>query len=150
MKSKHDVNDYDSDTDYIKVNSMHNAKWTGEYRNICLARPADYSFYGKLDITWGEIDDYECLHKLGRGKYSEVYQGVNNANKEKCIIKILKPVKTEKIFREIKILETLYGGPNIIKLYDILKDTISKTPCFVYEFMPNVIETKKLIPTLTD
>jgi casein kinase II subunit alpha len=87
---------------------------------------------------------------LGRGKYSEVYQGVNNSNREKCIIKILKPVKTEKIFREIKILQTLYGGPNIIKLYDILKDSISKTPCFVYEYMPNVIETKKLIPTLTD
>jgi casein kinase II subunit alpha len=48
--------------------------------------------------------DYECFHKLGRGKYSEVYQGVNTQNREKCIIKILKPVKTEKIFREVKIL----------------------------------------------
>ncbi len=41
-------------------------------------------------------------------------------------------------------------GDFIIKLYDILKDSISKTPCFVYEFMPNTIETKKLIQTLTD
>jgi casein kinase II subunit alpha len=69
-----------------------------------MARPPEYSFYGQLDISWGDMEDYECLHKLGRGKYSEVYQGVNNANKEKCIVKILKPVKTEKIFREIKIL----------------------------------------------
>lgn len=59
-------------------------------------------------------------------------------------------MKIEKIYREIKILQTLYGGPNVIKLYDILKDNVSKTPCFIYEFMPNVIETKRLIPTLTD
>ena len=62
---------------------------------------------------------------------------------------MLKPVKIEKIFREIKILQTLFGGPHIIKLYDILRDDISKTPCFVYEYMPN-IETKLLIPTFDD
>ena len=50
------------------------------------------------------MKDYECYHKLGRGKYSEVYQGANVHNNQKCIVKVLKPVKTEKIFREIKIL----------------------------------------------
>jgi|TARA_B110001450_G_scaffold181204_1_gene169304 hypothetical protein len=57
-----------------------NAKWTGDYRTVCLARPPDYSFYGKLDISWGNMDSYECHHKLGRGKYSEVYQGCNVIN----------------------------------------------------------------------
>jgi len=102
-----------------------------------------------LAITWGELSNYECLHKLGRGKYSEVYQGANIHNGQKCILKILKPVKTEKIYREIKILQTLFGGPNIVKLCDILKDQVSKTPCFIYEYMPNT-ETKLLIPTLED
>lgn len=60
---------------------------------------------------------------------------------------MLKPVKIEKIFREIKILQTLFGGPNIIKLLDMVRDNISKTPCFIYEFMPS-IETKQLIPKL--
>ena len=55
----------------------------------------------------------------------------------------------EKIFREIKILQTLFGGPNIIRMYDMLRDSVTKTPCFVYEYMPN-IETKLLIPTLED
>jgi casein kinase II subunit alpha len=142
--------EYDSELDYTQINSVENAKWTGEYRNICLSRPPEYSFYGQLEISWGNMQDYQCHHKLGRGKYSEVYQGANANNEEKCVIKILKPVKIEKIYREIKILETLYGGPNIIKLYDILKETVSKTPCFVYEYMPNIIETKKLIPSLSD
>ena len=95
------------------------------------------------------MEIYECYHKLGRGKYSEVYQGANIHNNQKCIVKILKPVKTEKIFREIKILQTLFGGPCIVKLLDILRDNVSKTPSFIYEFMPS-IETKLLIPTLDD
>lgn len=35
--------------------------------------------------------------QVGRGKYSEVFEGVNVRNNEKCIIKILKPVKKKKV-----------------------------------------------------
>jgi hypothetical protein len=34
---------------------------------------------------------------VGRGKYSEVFEGVNSINNERCIIKILKPVKKKKV-----------------------------------------------------
>lgn len=43
-----------------------------------------------------EQDDYEVVRKVGRGKYSEVFEGVHTTNYEKCIIKILKPVKKKK------------------------------------------------------
>ena len=43
-----------------------NAKWTAEYRSVCLARPPDYSYYGELAITWGDLENYECHHKLGK------------------------------------------------------------------------------------
>ena len=60
-------------------------------------------------------DNYEIIKKIGRGKYSEVYEGINTANNERIVIKILKPgkssfnltlvlVKKTKIRREIKIL----------------------------------------------
>ena len=42
-------------------------------------------------------DDYEVVRKVGRGKYSEVFEGVNSVNNERCIIKILKPVKKKKV-----------------------------------------------------
>ena len=42
-------------------------------------------------------DDYEVVRKVGRGKYSEVFEGVNTVNNQKCIIKILKPVKKKKV-----------------------------------------------------
>ena len=44
-------------------------------------------------------DDYEVVRKVGRGKYSEVFEGINIANNQKCIIKILKPVKKKKVGR---------------------------------------------------
>ena len=57
-----------------------------------------------------EQDDYEVARKVGRGKYSEVFEGYNVLNNSKCIIKILKPVKKKKIRREIKILQNLCGA----------------------------------------
>lgn len=39
-------------------------------------------------------------------------------------VSILQPVKKKKIKREIKILENLRGGPNIITLADIVKDPV--------------------------
>lgn len=44
-----------------------------------------------------EQEDYEVVRKVGRGKYSEVFEGVHTTNNEKCIIKILKPVKKKKV-----------------------------------------------------
>ena len=62
------------------------------------------------------------MRKIGRGKYSEVFEGINIVNNEKCVIKVLKPVKKKKIKREIKILQILSGGPNIISLLDVVRD----------------------------
>ncbi|GJN24273.1 hypothetical protein PR202_gb12006 [Eleusine coracana subsp. coracana] len=104
-----------------------------------------------LFLLWNlsEQDDYEVVRKVGRGKYSEVFEGINVNNNEKCIIKILKPVKKKKIKREIKILQNLCGGPNIVKLLDIVRDQHSKTPSLIFEYVNNT-DFKVLYPTLTD
>ena len=64
-------------------------------------------------------------------------------------MKILKPVKKKKIKREIKILQNLCGGPNIITLLDVVRDPQSKTPSLVFEHVNNT-DFKVLFPTLTD
>jgi casein kinase II subunit alpha len=94
-------------------------------------------------------DDYEVIRKIGRGKYSEVFSGVNSINGNKCVVKILKPVKKKKIKREIKILQNLCGGKNIIKLLDVVRDPQSKTPSLIFEHVNNT-DFKTLYPTLTD
>jgi casein kinase II subunit alpha len=74
---------------------------------------------------------------VGRGKYSEVFEGVNVVSGAKCVIKVLKPVKKKKIKREIKILQNLSGGHNIIQLLDIVRDPqVRISPCFIlYYFL---------------
>eukprot|EP00605_Chrysophyceae_sp_TOSAG23-4_P000842 GSChrysophyteH1.ASY1.ANO1.933.1 assembled CDS len=75
------------------------------YTDVNVHRPADYWDYENLAITYGDQEDYEVIRKIGRGKYSEVFAGMNVANNTKCVVKILKPVKKKKIKREIKILQ---------------------------------------------
>ncbi|GMH14825.1 hypothetical protein Nepgr_016666 [Nepenthes gracilis] len=92
------------------------------YADVNVIRPREYWDYESLTAQWGDQDDYEV---------------------------ILKPVKKKKIKREIKILQNLCGGPNIIKLLDIVSDQHSKTPSLIFEFV-NSTDFKVLYPTLTD
>lgn len=89
------------------------------------------------------------MRKLGRGKYSEVFEAINITSNEKCVVKILKPVKKKKIKREIKILENLRGGTNIITLQSVVKDPVSRTPALIFEHVNNT-DFKQLYQTLKD
>jgi casein kinase II subunit alpha len=99
--------------------------------------------------VWRGQGDYEVIKKIGRGKYSEVFDGINARTQQPCVIKILKPVRTEKIKREISILQALCGGTNIITLLDLVRDPTSLTPSLVFEKV-NASDHKTLYPTLTD
>ncbi|KAI3388003.1 hypothetical protein SNEBB_008518 [Seison nebaliae] len=111
--------------------------------------PREYWDYENHVVDWGSQDDFQIIRKLGRGKYSEVFEGQNIRNGQRCVIKILKPVKKKKIKREIKILENLRGGPNIITLLDIVKDPVSRTPALIFEYVNNT-DFKVLYQSLTD
>ena len=47
------------------------------------------------------------------------------------VVKILKPVRNSKILREIKILEAVRGGPNIINLLEKCYNHQDHTTCLV-------------------
>lgn len=85
----------------------------------------------------------------GRGKYSEVFEGINVVNYQKCVIKVLKPVKKKKIKREIKILQNLSGGPNVVALLDVVRDSQSKTPSLIFEYVNNT-DFRSLYPKFVD
>lgn len=78
--------------------------------------------------------DYEKLQKLGRGKYSEVYSGLDIYN-QRVVMKFLKPVKKEKINREVKIMEAVKEGPFINSLVDVVSDSATNSPVIITEFM---------------
>ena len=88
----------------------------------------DYWDYKNCVVEFNKnLANYELLQKIGRGKYSEVFRGRNRNNGCMCVLKLLKPVRYQKILREISILRNLCGGPNVVRLLDVLRDDDSQT-----------------------
>ena len=79
----------------------------------------------------------------------QVFEGVDSSNEESCVIKVLKPVAKKKIKREIMILRNLAGGPNVIRLMDIVHDPISRSNSLVMEYVENT-DWKEMYGTLTE
>ncbi|RFU26871.1 hypothetical protein B7463_g9468, partial [Scytalidium lignicola] len=92
------------------------------YADINQQMPQSYWDCDGVNITWGMSENYEVVRKIGRGKRSEVFEGINIVNYQKCAIKVLKPVKEKEIKRQIKILQNLSGGPNIVALLDVVRN----------------------------
>lgn len=109
------------------------------YADYNQTMPDQYWDYERVKINWGQLHNYEILRKVGRGKYSEAFQGINlNADTiETCVIKVLKPVRKKKIKREIKILQNIAGGTNVVRLLDVVRDPNSKTPSLIFEYVNN-------------
>ena len=58
-------------------------------------------------------------------------------------------MKKKKILREIKILYNLQEGPNVVKLLDIVRDNVTKTPSLVFEHINNV-DYKLIFPKIQE
>ena len=113
-----------------------------DHKHVCAKRPPNYTQVDKKEFTneWGDISQYQIVSKLGQGTYSEVLLGCSVSNNQPCVIKILKPASIDKHSREIKILQILYGGPNIVKMWDAI--VRGKTVCLVFELVERGEEWK--------
>uniref|UniRef100_A0A1I7UG42 Large ribosomal subunit protein bL9m n=1 Tax=Caenorhabditis tropicalis TaxID=1561998 RepID=A0A1I7UG42_9PELO len=58
------------------------------------SRTREYWDYEAHMIKWGQIDDYQLVRKLGRGKYSEVFEGFEMSTDEKVVVEILTVIET--------------------------------------------------------
>lgn len=54
---------------------------------------------GNSSSIYREIDKFEIITKIGKGKYSEVYTGISTTDDKNIVIKALKPVKKSKMKR---------------------------------------------------
>lgn len=131
--------------------------------------PTEFWDHSTFDIAWGVLENYQMRDKLGtsraallsgtlnglligptgEGEYSEVFQGVDLVNDQDCVVKVLKPVKKRRVKREIKILQELRNGPNIVGLLDVARDYQNKTPSLVFEYVNNTYH-RALYPTFDD
>lgn len=107
------------------------------YANVNLSKNQDYYDYENLKIDWGNQENYEVLKKIGRGKYADIFAGLNIVSNEKVIIKALRPIKKRKVRREVKILKCLQGCPNIPRIFDVVEDKQSRTISLILEHFEN-------------
>ena len=54
-------------------------------------------YYMNYEFEIGDIDNYIVEAKIGRGRYSDVYEGIQKKLNEKVVLKILKPITKVKI-----------------------------------------------------
>jgi casein kinase II subunit alpha len=75
------------------------------------------------------------IKPLGRGKYSEVYLGIDRRTDKKVVLKVLQPVRSNKILREIKILKELRGDDNIIQMIDYCNIKKQHVKVIIFEYI---------------
>uniref|UniRef100_A0A9J8C7W8 non-specific serine/threonine protein kinase n=2 Tax=Cyprinus carpio TaxID=7962 RepID=A0A9J8C7W8_CYPCA len=106
------------------------------YPDVNTQRPREYWDYESHVVDWGNQDDYQLVRKLGRGKYSEVFEAINITNNEKVVVKILK------VYFDVCVhtcIEDLIGDMSVY----------SRTPALVFEHVNNT-DFKQLYQTLSD
>lgn len=69
---------------------------------------------------------------------------------EEVAIKIFKPIKKDKIRREVKILNILKGSSYVTQVKDVVRDHATKTPAIITEFVnQGDLDIKKLFKSFT-
>lgn len=119
-----------------------------EHAYVTSTKPRSY-WDDSCHVIWGSQDHYDVLEQVGKGKYGEVFLGVEVCTNREVVIKIMRPVKEQRLRREIKILQLMSGGPNIIKLLEVVRDADTKTPSFIFEPV-KAWNLKQLHGSLTD
>lgn len=88
-----------------------------------------------VELQVEPTDDWKIYQRIGRGKYSEVFEGKNEKTGEVACVKILKPCLPKLLRLEIYVLQLLREGPNIIQLLHTLRDEKSNLWCLVFEIL---------------
>jgi casein kinase II subunit alpha len=117
------------------------------HADACTKQPSEYYAYTEYKVEYGDIDRYKIRSFLGKGKYSQVFEGVDSEG-GRCVIKVLKPVRNKKILREILILKRLLGADNVVQMVDVVRDRDGNSTGLVFGYEEHE-DTRSLFKTFT-
>eukprot|EP00300_Choanocystis_sp_HF-7_P042817 c9504_g1_i2.p1 GENE.c9504_g1_i2~~c9504_g1_i2.p1 ORF type:complete len:409 (+),score=69.18 c9504_g1_i2:110-1228(+) len=109
------------------------------YADVNVEAPADRFDIAGFALTYGKFRDYTMGRKIGEGAYSEVFDSVHTVSGTRVVLKRMREEKTDrmKLKRELKLLLLLQGHPNIVKVYEVLKDPSTGIKHIVFEHLEN-------------
>ena len=107
------------------------------YTNVNLDLGPGHWRFRSWNPKFGDISRYKIYEWVGDGRYSDVFFALQD-DQTQCAIKLLKPVNTDRVRRELKILTEVQGQDNILHLWDIVIDGKEGIPGMVTEAVPNV------------
>ena len=81
-------------------------------------------------FLFSDIKNYVIHSKIGRGKYSNVFDGTDKKSGKRVAIKVLIPIHKEKIKREYHIAKSL-DHPNIGRMIELVQCPYLKMTSFV-------------------
>jgi casein kinase II subunit alpha len=117
------------------------------YANVNLELGESHHSIQNWNPQFGDISRYSLCTWVGRGRYSDVFLSLQDGHRP-CAIKILKPMNSDRIRRELKIISVLYGHPNVLELWDVVIDRRTQILAIVTAAVPNV-PWKKLVGKFT-
>ncbi|XP_018564072.1 casein kinase II subunit alpha isoform X1 [Anoplophora glabripennis] len=120
------------------------------YADVLSNKPNSYYEYDNYSPQLEDINSYSLIRKLGHGKYSIVFEALHDERNERVVIKMLKPVRKRKVKREIKILECLKGGPNIVKLLAVVGIPHTDLHALIFEQMVHHEDFKNIYLKLSE
>ena len=86
------------------------------------------------------VSKYSIQKRLGKGSYGIVWRAVDKETNEviaikKCFDCFQNGTDSQRIFREISLLQQLNGHPNIVRLFDVIRSKSGKDLYMVCEYM---------------
>eukprot|EP00903_Cladosiphon_okamuranus_P009193 g8780.t1 len=113
------------------------------YHSACLERGQsywDYENFRLSSLRWEDVDRFEVTGRLGFGRFSEVMEGLEVDSGREVVLKVLKPARSYKIKREIRVLQLLAGGPNILSLEGVCRDRNTGTTTLILEHLGDGVQ----------
>lgn len=109
------------------------------YADVNVNQPPERFDIANVRLTYGRLGDYQLGEKLGEGAYSEVFSAFHLPTQKLRVVKQMRAEKMEKIKlqREWCILSLLQGHRGIVKMFETLKDPVSKVKYIAFEHIDN-------------
>eukprot|EP00798_Chlamydomonas_sp_ICE-L_P014600 gene14600-20649_t len=95
--------------------------------------------YGHVYLGHDTQTGEKCAIKVGHGTYGHVYLGHDTQTGQKCAIKVTEKRPKWRLLRELMIMNDIQGGPNIVKVMDVVRDRRSHQPVSILEYLNSTL-----------